>query len=94
MRDDPQSAQRYTPCTPAKDLVAAPQHYTYSAYEPLDIIEEWQLPYHLGNVLKYIARYRHKGSELTDLKKARQYLDRYIALLERQSGQPAEEVAL
>lgn len=44
----------------------------------IDFIEDQQLPYHLGNVIKYIARAGYKGDKLEDLKKARWYLDRYI----------------
>ena len=29
-------------------------------------------------ILKYLGRYRHKGDPLTDLRKARWYLDRLI----------------
>ena len=48
----------------------------------IDAIEAWELPYHLGNVVKYVARAKHKGDELTDLRKARWYLDRYIGRIE------------
>lgn len=49
------------------------------AVEPVaQTIEDQQLPYHLGNVIKYIARAGYKGDKLEDLKKARWYLDRYI----------------
>ena len=55
-----------------------PSHYTRGNIEVIDFIEDQQLPYHLGNVIKYIARAGHKGDKLEDLKKARWYLDRYI----------------
>ncbi|HWR49911.1 MAG TPA: DUF3310 domain-containing protein [Bryobacteraceae bacterium] len=61
-----------------------PAHYTRLNPEPLDVIEAWGLGWHLGNVLKYIARAGHKGSELQDLRKARNYLDRLIALREKE----------
>ena len=57
-----------------------PPHYTYSEIEPLDVIEAWRLGYHLGNVVKYLARHQRKGTPLEDLKKARFYLDRVIVL--------------
>jgi len=65
------------------DPVNRPTHYTYGAVEVIDAIEAWVLGYHLGNVVKYIARAAHKGSELQDLRKARWYLDRRISLLEK-----------
>lgn len=61
------------------DNVNHPAHYTTGKIEVIDFIEDQKLPYHLGNVVKYIARAPHKGTELQDLKKARWYLDRYIA---------------
>lgn len=65
--------------TPKKeDVINHPSHYTRGNIEVIDFIEDQQLPYHLGNVIKYIARAGHKGDKLEDLKKARWYLDRYI----------------
>ena len=61
-----------------EDVINHPSHYTRGKIEVIDFIEDQQLPYHLGNVIKYIARAGHKGDKLEDLKKARWYLDRYI----------------
>lgn len=61
-----------------EDDINHPSHYTRGKIEVIDFIEDQQLPYHLGNVIKYIARAGHKGDKLEDLKKARWYLDRYI----------------
>jgi hypothetical protein len=49
-------------------------------YETIRVIEAWQLRFHLGNVIKYISRAGKKRgtSYLSDLKKARWYLDREI----------------
>lgn len=60
------------------------EHGQYSALipEPITIIESWQVPYHIGNVIKYVARWERKGG-LKDLKKARWYLDRFIDLKEQ-----------
>ena len=54
-------------------------------FEAIKVIEAWRLGFHLGNAVKYICRADKKGSELEDLKKARWYLDRYIA--NREKGQ-------
>lgn len=59
-----------------------PPHYTFSPLEVIDAIEAWRLGFHLGNVVKYVARSEHKGQRLTDLKKARWYLEREIKRLE------------
>ena len=61
-----------------EDVINHPSHYTRGKIEVIDFIEDQQLPYHLGNVIKYIARAGYKGDKLEDLKKARWYLGRYI----------------
>ena len=68
------------------DPVNHPSHYTWSSIEPIDAIEAWQLPYHLGNVVKYVSRAGHKDKSKTleDLKKANWYLSRYINNLEQE----------
>lgn len=68
----------------AHDPVNHPIHYTLGGVEVIDAIEAWQLGYHLGNVVKYVARARHKGRHSEDLKKARFYLDREIKNRNRQ----------
>lgn len=65
------------------ELIHQPPHYTFSRIEVIDAIEAWQLGFHLGNVVKYVARAAHKGQHLDDLKKARWYIDREIARLEQ-----------
>ena len=67
--------------TKKEDVINHPSHYTRGKIEVIDFIEDQQLPYHLGNVIKYIARAGYKGDKLEDLKKARWYLDRYIERL-------------
>lgn len=64
------------------DPVDHPAHYTFGAIEVIDAIEDWNLGFHEGNVVRYVARARHKGRELEDLRKARWYLDRRISRLE------------
>ena len=65
------------------DPVDHPSHYNAGKFEVIDVIEDWQLGFSLGNAVKYIARAQHKGSELEDLKKSRWYLDRAIQQLEK-----------
>lgn len=67
------------------DEINHPQHYTYSQIEAIDVIEDWQLGYHLGNVVKYIQRAKHKDSELNDMLKARWYFNRYVDQLKVES---------
>lgn len=68
-----------------EDAVNHPSHYNHGKYEVIEVIEDWGLDkeYFLGNVIKYVARHKHKGTELEDLKKARFYLERKIAQLEK-----------
>lgn len=56
------------------DAVNHPSHYTRGKIEVIDFIEDQQLPYHLGNVIKYIARAGYKGDKLEDLKKSKMVL--------------------
>ena len=73
-----------------KDNVNFPSHYTRGNIEVIDFIEAKGLGFHLGNVVKYVARCGYKKSAgksindkaLEDLKKARWYLDREIAIRE------------
>lgn len=61
------------------DVIDRPSHYLEGrTIEPLEVIEDWELDFHIGQVVKYCARAGRKGSELQDLKKARFYLDRKI----------------
>ena len=64
------------------DAVDRPSHYNTGKIEVIDYIEDQQLGFHEGNVVKYVSRARHKGKELEDLKKAEWYLQRRIAELE------------
>lgn len=65
---------------PSTDPVNRPSHYTSGKIEVIDFIEDQQLGYHLGNVVKYVARAGKKdpSKEVQDLEKARWYLDRLI----------------
>ena len=65
------------------DPINSPAHYAEGrSYEPIDVIEDWELNYNLGNACKYISRAGRKQNQLEDLKKARRYIDREIQSLE------------
>lgn len=72
---------------PEFDPVTKPSHYNShpKGYECIDIIEDNPY-YNLGAVMKYVWRvsWGSKGSDIQDLKKARQQLDFEIARRERQ----------
>lgn len=69
----------------APDPVNHPPHYqSGTGIEVIDVIEGFDLGYHLGNVVKYLLRAGRKNADVAsatieDLKKARWYLDREIA---------------
>lgn len=67
------------------DVINHPSHYTFGGLEVIDAIEAWSLGFALGNAVKYIARAGRKdpAKHVEDLKKARFYIDREIARLER-----------
>ena len=62
-----------------KEMVNHPSHYNQGKIEVIDAIQDWELNFCEGNVIKYVARSRHKGERLQDLKKAMWYLERLIA---------------
>lgn len=57
-----------------------PNHYNNLKIKPIDVIEEWELGFSLGNCVKYISRCGRKEgeTELDDLKKALWYLQREV----------------
>ena len=66
----------------ASDPVNHPSHYTDGTIEVIDFIEDKQLPFHLGNAVKYICRAGKKdpSKEVEDLRKAVWYINRYIGM--------------
>lgn len=66
------------------DPIEHPSHYNEGRkYETIDVIEDWNLGYHLSNALKYLSRYNRKGDGIQDLKKAVWYIQRKIKLEEK-----------
>ncbi len=56
------------------DLINKPEHYT-KGIELTKYIVSWGMNWQQGNIVKYITRFPHKGTPLSDLKKARWYLN-------------------
>ncbi len=65
-----------------KDDINNPSHYTHGKIQTIEVIEDWEMNFHLGNVIKYISRAGRKEDRLKDLKKAQWYLNREISRLE------------
>lgn len=59
------------------EKVDHPSHYNRGSIEVIDAIEDWGLGFHLGNVVKYVARAGHKGDAAADVDKAIWYLKRH-----------------
>ena len=55
-----------------------PRHYNAGKFEVIDVIDDWNLDFYEGNVIKYIARSKHKGKRLQDTEKALWYLNRLV----------------
>ena len=88
-----QNPMAQTNGSPAEDVlddpVNHPSHYTAGhKIEVIQFLEDWMLPFHLANCVKYICRAGRKDPAKTieDLEKGRWYLDRYIALLKKEGG--------
>ena len=56
--------------------VEHPSHYTYGKIETIEVIEDWELNYNIGNAIKYLWRYKHKYNPVEDLDKAIWYIIR------------------
>lgn len=71
------------------DPINHPSHYTDGKIEVIDFIEDKNLNYLRGNVIKYVSRAgkKDKSKELEDLKKAAWYLNREIQKLEENGNQ-------
>jgi len=71
-----------------EDMVNHPPHYKKGGVEVIDVIEagigdQGFVGYLLGNIMKYLLRFPHKGKPIEDLKKARWYLDRLILVVSK-----------
>lgn len=58
--------------------VNSPRHYQGNSLEAIDVIEDFELNFHLGNAVKYILRAGKKSNKTKDLKKAIWYLEREL----------------
>ena len=63
-----------------------PSYYQRGSIQVWDFIRDKGLSFHLGNAVKYICRYGHKGdynAQISDLKKAIHYLNDELNNLQR-----------
>ena len=59
-----------------------PEYYNTGEHEAISVIEDWELGFHLGNAVKYIARAGRKNRDeyVKDLEKAVWYVNRLIKI--------------
>jgi len=68
-----------------RNPIDSPSHYAEGRrYETIDVIEDWNLGFRIGNAVKYLSRAGRKDPSKTveDLKKAIWYVSREIEALE------------
>ena len=70
-----------------KEMVNHPKHYNTGKFEVIEVIEDWNLNFNLGNAVKYISRCEHKGNKKQDLEKAVWYLQRELDKLRKMTVQ-------
>ncbi len=62
----------------ALEAVNHPKHYNQGKIEAIDFIEDQEFNFSVGNAVKYICRYRWKGTPVQDMEKAIWYLQREL----------------
>jgi translation initiation factor 2B subunit (eIF-2B alpha/beta/delta family) len=77
-KDDPYGARKVMKQILDREMVNHPDHYQGNNFEVIDIIEDYNLGFSLGNAIKYILRADKKGNRKQDLKKAIWYIQREI----------------
>ena len=50
-------------------------HYKQTKIQPIEVINDWNLNFNLGNIVKYIGRLGKKDDELKELNKIKDYID-------------------
>ena len=68
-----------------------PEHYKGNKYEAIDVIDDYQLGFNLGNAVKYILRAGKKGDTAEDLKKAKWYIEHEISKLMNEQEERKEK---
>lgn len=75
---DPYGARKVLKEILDREMVNHPDHYQGNKFEVIDVIEDYNLGFHLGNAVKYILRAGKKDARKQDLKKALWYIQREI----------------
>ena len=67
------------------DAVRRPNHYARYAIEPITFIMANNLPFCVGNVVKYVLRYDAKNGR-EDLMKAKRYIEMILEDMDRKEA--------
>lgn len=79
---DKQNKQTLKSCqTAVEDLINKPKHYNIGKIQAINYITDKKLDFTDGNVVKYISRAKHKGTELSDRQKTIWYAIKGLILL-------------
>ena len=67
-----------------ENIIYNPPHYTKGRkFQPIDVIEDWGMDYHISTAIAYLSRAGRKSDDaIHDLRKAAWYINRRIAMLE------------
>ena len=75
-----------------ENKIMIPLHYdNKKSYDVIDFIKDYNLNFNEGNVIKYVARAKHKGTQIKDLEKAIDYLEREIKHLREEQEKWIEQ---
>lgn len=75
------------------DQINKAPHYNVGSIEVIEVIDDWNLNFKLGNAIKYIGRCNHKGTKVQDLRKAIRYIEMEIEKEEKGPGMTVKEFA-
>ena len=79
------------PKDPGADAIERPTHYARWAIEPITFIMANDLPFCVGNVVKYVLRYDAKDGR-KDLEKAKRYIDMMLEDMDRKANGTSTDV--
>jgi|TARA_B110000908_G_scaffold94612_1_gene112132 hypothetical protein len=64
--------------------VKHPKHYNQGSIEVWDFIQDQDLNFFEGNIVKYICRWKDKGG-IEDLQKVKEYTQKYLDIVNKTS---------
>jgi hypothetical protein len=64
--------------------VKHPKHYNQGSIEVWDFIQDQDLNFFEGNIVKYICRWKDKGG-IEDLQKVKEYTQKYLDIVNKAS---------